>query len=300
MNETFLVTGGEGFIGRNIISKIREMGGEAYSLDIVGKPDFKMSITNRTKFNEINKKLDGIFHLAAITSPPQFETNPDKGLKVNVNGTYNVLDFARKHSVNKVVLASSSAIYGESREIAVESKYPDGYQNLYPVTKIVDELFSRHLSLRKEVECVSLRYFNTYGPGENTKGAYASPISKFISAAIKGKDIEIFGDGTQSRDFINVEDTAATSIAAYEHGRAGESYNVGTGVTTTFNEIARLVKSISKSKSRITHVKNPFKNYQMYTQADMSQTLRDLQFQLEYNLKTAIKEMIHITKRKCK
>ena len=62
MNETFLVTGGEGFIGRNIISKIREMGGEAYSLDIVGKPDFKLSITNRTKFNEINKKLDGIFH----------------------------------------------------------------------------------------------------------------------------------------------------------------------------------------------------------------------------------------------
>ena len=84
MNETFLVTGGEGFIGRNIISKIREMGGEAYSLDIVGKPDFKISITNRTNFNDINKKLDGVFHLAAVTSPPQFETNPDKGLKVNV------------------------------------------------------------------------------------------------------------------------------------------------------------------------------------------------------------------------
>ena len=88
------------------------MGREAYSLDIVGRPDFKISITNRTKFNDINKKLDGIFHLAAVTSPPQFETDPDKGLKVNVNGTYNVLDFARKHGVNKVVLASSSAIYG--------------------------------------------------------------------------------------------------------------------------------------------------------------------------------------------
>ena len=294
MNETFLVTGGEGFIGRNIISKIREMGGEAYSLDIVGKPDFKMSITNRTKFNDINNKLDGIFHLAAVTSPPQFETDPDKGLKVNVNGTYNVLDFARKHGVNKVVLASSSAIYGDSRQIAVESKYPDRYQNLYPVTKIVDELFSRHLSLRKEVECVSLRYFNTYGPGENTKGAYASPISKFISAAIKGKDIEIFGDGTQSRDFIYVKDTAAASIAAYEHGRAGESYNIGTGVTTTFNEIAELVKSISKSDSRITHVKNPFKNYQMFTQADMKETFRMLQFKPSYNLESAIKEMVEI------
>jgi UDP-glucose 4-epimerase len=230
--------------------------------------------------------------LAAVTSPPQFETDPDKGLKVNVNGTYNVLDFARKHGVNKVVLASSSAIYGDSREIAVESKYPDRHQNLYPVTKIVDELFSRHLSLRKEVECVALRYFNTYGPGENTKGAYASPISKFISAAIKGKDIEIFGDGTQSRDFIYVKDTAAASIAAYEHGRAGESYNIGSGVTTSFNEIAKLVKSISKSNSRITHVKNPFKNYQMFTQADMTKTYGELHFIPQFSQKEAIRETI--------
>ena len=125
MNEIFLVTGGEGFIGRNIISKTRDIGWEAYSLDIVGKPDFKVSITNREKLDNINKKFDGIFHLAAVTSPPQFEMIPDKGLRVNVNGTFNVLDFARKHGVNKVVLASSSAIYGDSREVAVESKYPD-------------------------------------------------------------------------------------------------------------------------------------------------------------------------------
>ena len=67
MNEVFLVTGGEGFIGRNIISRIRDLGGEAYSLDILGKPDFKISITDRRKFNEIKKKFDGTFHLAAVT-----------------------------------------------------------------------------------------------------------------------------------------------------------------------------------------------------------------------------------------
>ena len=294
MNEVFLVTGGEGFIGRNIISRIRDIGGEAYSLDISGKPDFKISITDRRKFNEIKKKFDGIFHLAAVTSPPQFETNPDKGLRVNVNGTYNVLDFARKHAVNKVVLASSSAIYGDTREIAVESKYPDRYQNLYPVTKIVNEQFSRHFSLRNEVDCVSLRYFNTYGPGENTKGAYASPISKFISSALKGKDIEVFGDGTQSRDFIYVKDTAAASIAAYKHGKAGESYNIGTGITTSFNDIAEMVKRISKSKSRIVHVKNPFRNYQMFTQADMTKTNSELRFKAAYDLKKSIKEMLEL------
>jgi UDP-glucose 4-epimerase len=294
MNEVFLVTGGEGFIGRNIISRIRDLGGEAYSLDIAGKPDFKISITDRRKFNEIKKKFDGIFHLAAVTSPPQFETNPDKALKVNVNGTYNVLDFARKHRVNKVVLASSSAIYGDSREIAVESKYPDRYQNLYPVTKIVNELFSRHFSLRNDVDCVSLRYFNTYGPGENTKGAYASPISKFISSALKGEDIEVFGDGKQSRDFIYVKDTAAASIAAYEHGKAGESYNVGTGITTSFNEIAEMVKTIAKSESKIVHVKNPFRNYQMFTQADMAKTFEELNFRPSYGLDKAVREMLKL------
>ena len=294
MNDVVLVTGGEGFIGRNIISRIRDLGGEAYSLDIAGKPDFKVSITDRRKFNDINKRFDGIFHLAAVTSPPQFETNPDKGLRINVNGTYNVLDFARRHGVNKVVLASSSAIYGDSREIAVESKYPDRYQNLYPVTKIVNELFSRHFSLRNEVDCASLRYFNTYGFGENTKGAYASPISKFISSALKGEDIEVFGDGTQSRDFIYVKDATAASIAAYQHGKAGESYNVGTGITTSFNDIAEMVKMISKSNSKIVYVKNPFKNYQMFTQADMTKTISDLRFKAAYDLKKAIKEMLEL------
>ena len=166
MNDVFLVTGGEGFIGRNIISKLRDMGGEAYSLDIVGKPDYKISITNRKKLGNKNRKFDGIFHLADVTSPPQFEIRPDNGLRVNVNGTFNVLDFARKHGVNKIVLASSSAIYGDTREVAVESRYPDKYLNLYPVTKIVDELFSRHYSLREDLISVSLRYFNTHGPGE--------------------------------------------------------------------------------------------------------------------------------------
>ena len=291
MNDVFLVTGGEGFIGRNIISKLKDLGGEPYSLDIAGKPDFKISITNRKKLDNINKKFDGIFHLAAMTSPPQFEIKPQSGLRVNVNGTFNVLDFAIKHGVQKVVLASSSAIYGDSREVAVESRYPDRYQNLYPVTKIIDELFSRHYSLREDISSVSLRFFNTFGPHENTKGAYSSPISKFLSSALKGKDIEVFGDGTQSRDFIYVKDAASASIKAYEKGKAGESYNIGTGITTSFNEIADMVKRICKSDSRIVHVRNPFKNYQMFTQADMRKTFRELRFKPSYGLKTAIKEM---------
>ena len=111
---------------------------------------------------------------------------------------------------------------------------------------------------------------------------------------MKGTDIEIFGDGTQSRDFIYVKDTADASIAAYERGKAGESYNVGIGLTTSFNEVADMVKSISKSESKIVHVENPFKNYQMFTQADIRKTFRELRFKPSYDLKSAIKEMSQI------
>ena len=97
--------------------------------------------------------------------------------------------------------------------------------------------------------------------------------------------------GTQSRDFIYVRDAAAASIAAYEKGKTGESYNVGTGITTSFNEIAEMTKSICKSDSKIVHVDNPFRNYQMFTQANMTKTFRELGFRPLYDLKSAIKEM---------
>jgi nucleoside-diphosphate-sugar epimerase len=297
MNEVFLVTGGEGFIGRNIISQLREAGGEAYSLDITGKPDFKVSITDRKKLDNIDKKFDGIFHLAATTSPPQFEDFPAEGLEVNVTGTFNILDYARKHGVPRVIIASSSAIYGDSKEVSVESRYLERHLNLYPVTKIMDELLSRHFSVRGDLDCVSLRYFNTYGPGENTKGAYSSPIAKFIDAAIRSQDIEVFGDGTQSRDFIYVKDTAAASIAAYRKGKPGEAYNVGTGITTSFNEIAKLIVTMTNSKSKILHVPNPFRNYQMYTRADITKAKNELGFSPAYDLSMAIKEMIETEKK---
>ena len=138
-----------------------------------------------------------------------------------------------------------------------------------------------------------MRYFNTFGPGENAKGAYASTMSKFLISVLKDKDVEILGDSAQSRDSIYVRDTAAASIAAYEKGKKGESYNVGTGITTSFNEIAKRVKSICKRGSKNVHVYNPFRNYQMFTQADMRKIFRELGFRPLYDLKSAIKEMGH-------
>ena len=101
-------------------------------------------------------------------------------------------------------------------------------------------------------------------------------------------------DGTQRRDFIYVKDTADASVAVYERGKAGENYNVGTESTTSSNEIADTVKSFSKSDSIIVHIKNPFKNYHMYTKEDMRKTFTELRFKPSYGLKIAIKEIAEI------
>ncbi|EQD75152.1 NAD-dependent epimerase/dehydratase, partial [mine drainage metagenome] len=176
-------------------------------MDIDGKPDYKISITDRDALRGIREKFDCIFHLAAVTSPPQFEKDPEHGLYVNINGTFNVLDYAFRTGTRKVVIASSSAIYGDSPDISVEGNHQDAFRNLYPVTKVTDEYLARYFSIRGDLECVALRYFNTFGSGENTKGLYSSPIHKFLLSAMRSEDIDVYGDGTQSRDFIYIKDS---------------------------------------------------------------------------------------------
>lgn len=291
MGKRFLITGGEGFIGRNIRNYITDHGMDALTLDIAGNPDYRISVTDFDSLMKIEGQFDGIFHLAAVTSPPQFEDDPLYGFQVNAIGTLNVMEMAKRKNIGRVVIASSSATYGDSRLISTEGNVPDRYPNLYPVTKMVDEYLARYYSIRNEVECVSLRYFNTFGYGENSKGMYSSPVAKFMDAAVRDEPIIVYGDGTQRRDFIFIEDNVRCTWLAFLNGRPGESYNVGTGISTDYNTIAKMVKQITGSKSDIVHVLNPLKSYQMFTQADMSKSERELGFKPEFNLKNAIEKM---------
>ena len=214
------------------------------------------------------------------------------GFEVNANGTLNVLEFARQRKIRRVVLASSSAMYGNARIISTEEYFPKSYGNIYPITKMVDEYLARYYSDQKGIECISLRYFNTYGPEENIKSQYASVMwgaSSKTSAEERGV---IYGDGEQKRDFIYVLDTARASYLAMLHGRSGESYNIGTGVSTTFNGIYAIIKEEMHSELEAEHVPNPLANYQYFTQADMAKTRRDLGFMPEYDLRSGIRSML--------
>ena len=291
MGKRFLITGGEGFIGRNLRSLLEGMGHEVKTLDIAGDPDYSISVADTHRIMNIDNGFDGVFHLAAVTSPPQFEDDPLYGFQVNAVGTLNVMEMAKRKNIGRVVLASSSATYGDSKSVSTEGNVPERYSNLYPVTKIVDEYLARYYSIRNEVECVSLRYFNTFGYGENSKGMYSSPVAKFMDAAVRNEPIIVYGDGTQRRDFIYIDDNVRCTWLAFLNGKAGESYNVGTGISTDYNTIAERVKQVTASKSDIVHVPNPLKSYQMFTQADMSKSERELGFKPEFDLRRAVEKM---------
>ena len=231
-------------------------------------------------------------NLAAVTSPPEFEDIDSKGYEINIIGTYNILKSAYKNNVKKVILASSSAIYGDIKTPATEDVITDSYPNLYAVTKYTNEITARSFSLLRNLDSVYLRYFNTYGSGENNKGAYSSIFDKFIDNLRHGETPLIFGDGTQKRDFIYVEDNARASILAMENGKPGEAYNIGTGVSTDFNKIYSIIKDEMHSDIEAKHVKNPFESYQLYTQADMEKTKKDLGFVPEYDIRKGVKKML--------
>ena len=207
-------------------------------------------------------------------------------------GTYNVLAASAKNNVKRVILASSSSIYGDIREAARESMIEETYQDLYPLSKRIGEVTAALFNNFK-LETVTLRYFSTYGNGENSKGEYSSVIWKFIESIRNGKKPVIYGDGTQSRDFIYVKDAARASILAMKNGRAGDVYNVGTGVSTDYNKIFDIIKGETNYDGTAEYVPTSIKNYRQFTHADLSHTKDQLNFIPEFHLMTGIRETIN-------
>jgi UDP-glucose 4-epimerase len=196
----YLITGGEGFIGSRIVQKT-----SGVSYDIKSGFD----ILNIESLEKAAIGIDGVFHCAAKISVPESISKPDEYYRINVEGTRSVTKIA-EYTKSKIVFSSSAAVYGDTTS-AVNEKSLVNPKSPYAQNKIDGE----NILKNSPVPHIALRYFNIYGPGQSPQ--YAGVITSFITNAINGTDLVIFGDGNQVRDFVFVDDIARANVKAMEY-----------------------------------------------------------------------------------
>jgi UDP-glucose 4-epimerase len=252
-----LVTGGAGFIGSHIAHRLLREGYEVVVLDNLSTGSRKnlAAIAERVRLVEGDVRdpatvrdcvagCEVVFHEAAIVSVPYSVEHPQESHDVNIQGTINVLQAARDAKARRVVFASSAAIYGEEPTLPkVETMCPEPISP-YGVEKITGEHYLRTWSKLFGVETVALRYFNVFGPRQDPRSPYSGVISIFVDRILGGRPITFFGDGSQCRDFVYVDNVVdANLLAATRPGVSGRAFNVACGKRTTLGELASLIES---------------------------------------------------------
>jgi len=259
---TFLVTGGAGFIGSNIVTYLMKYNaGKVIVLDnlsngyitnieqFIGKPNFEFiegDITDFDTCKEIISKVDYISHQAALGSVPRSIENPIATHNANATGFLNVLTAAKDSEVKRIVFASSSSVFGDSKELPkVESRIGNPLSP-YAVSKRTKELYAQVFADIYNLDVVGLRYFNIFGPNQNPSGPYAAAIPLFMGAVLKNKSPYINGNGEQSRDFTFVENAVQANIKAMftEKEVKGKILNIAFGGRITINDLFETIRSI--------------------------------------------------------
>lgn len=248
----YLVTGGSGFIGSYIVEEIKKRGDRAIIYD--NKADKRNDVTNLKRLIEVSKGCDGVFHLAAIPSVQYSIENPKETFNINYNGTLNVLEAMRVNKINSLVYSSSSAVYGDQDILPISEKSNLNFKSPYALQKYMGELLCNMYSNLYGIKTVSLRYFNVYGLGQSSQGAYASVIAKFLELNKSSQDLTITGDGEQTRDFVHVTDVARANLISMRNiNKAnGQAFNIGSGSKISINTIAKIIGgNIKYIKARI-------------------------------------------------
>lgn len=248
-----LVTGGAGFIGSNISIKLLEMGFEVRILDdlssgylsnVPEKAHFiEGSTVDGNKVMEAASGVDYIFHLAASVGNKRSIDDPIYDATINVLGTLNVLEAARKTGVKKLVYSSSAGIFGELKTLPIKEDHPQEPDSPYGVSKLAAEKNCLVYMKLYGVPCVCLRYFNVYGVHQRFD-AYGNVIPIFADRILRGIPMTIFGDGEQTRDFVNVADVAQANIRSALSPATGV-FNIGSGTRITINSLASLMEKVS-------------------------------------------------------
>ena len=256
-----LVTGGAGFIGSHIVSVLVDMRCPVIVVDNLntGKKENLDHLGDRIEFvtGDIRDKdlmiqcaqdCDVVFHQAAVVSVPKSVEDPIGSARVNDMGTLMVLEAARQAGVNRVVLASSSAVYGEEPTLPKTEEMRPEPKSPYALQKWIDEQWAELYQSLYGLETACLRYFNVYGPRQDPGSPYSGVISIFMDRAVSGKSPYIYGDGEQTRDFVYVEDVVkANLLAATAKLKSNRIFNIGTGHRVSIRRLWETIAQLTKS-----------------------------------------------------
>jgi len=250
----YIVTGGAGFIGSNIVKKLVSRGDNVTVIDNLntGKEEnlalikdkivfLNDSILNLDLLEKETKNIDGVFHQAALASVQDSFNKPEEYQNVNVNGTENILKLAKQNNF-KVVYASSSSVYGNPEKIPIRESDSKNPINPYAETKLEKEELAKKYS-KMGVKVIGLRYFNVFGKGQSKE--YAGVLKLFLERIRDKLPPKINGDGSQFRDFVYVEDVADANIMSMDSNIDHEFFNVGTNTSITILDLAKIIIKFS-------------------------------------------------------
>lgn len=294
----FLVTGGAGFIGSHLCETILEMGYKVRCLDnlstgfmknldgFIDHPNFEFiegDIRDLDTCKNACEGVDYVLHQAAWGSVPRSIEMPLFYEEVNIKGTLNMLEAARENNVKKFVYASSSSVYGDEPNLPKVEGREGNLLSPYALTKRVNEEYAKLYTKLYGLDTYGMRYFNVFGPRQNPDGAYAAVIPKFINKLKNGEQPEIYGDGTQSRDFTYIENVIDANLKACKADSkyAGNAYNIACGDQISLIDMYELI-----SKELNSDIKPKFvgerKGDIKHSNADVSKAEKCLNYQVNY------------------
>jgi len=256
----FLITGAAGFLGSALANRLAREGHEVRGLDDLStgdpqalSPDVLFTrgdVNDRPKLWTLLQEVDCVFHLAARVSVPESVLYPREYNAVNVGGTVSLMEAMRDVGVRRVVLISSGAVYGDQGEQPMRESAIPNPRSPYAVSKLAAEYYVRTIGDQWKIETVSLRVFNAYGPGQHLPASHPPVIPNLLRQASRGGTLVVHGQGTQSRDYVFLDDVVRCMVAAatapgLNHG----TINVGSGTETSVRDLVRMVLEITGSKS---------------------------------------------------
>jgi len=300
-----LVSGGAGFIGSHLAENLAERGFEVIIVDDLstgslenirglidsGMVEFhSIDVSRLADAEDLFRGLDAVIHLAALISVEESLHKPLLYHRVNVDGTLRLLHYASKFNVSRFIFASSAAVYGAPQSLPISETHPLNPLSIYASTKIESEFLVKSYANLYGFGWVILRLFNVYGPRQRFNG-YSGVIRIFLERALRGEPLIIYGDGSQTRDFIYVEDVVSAFISALNRNVSGV-FNIGTGVATSINMLADLVSKLFEGELKIVYAP-PRRGDISESYADTSSARRILGFQAETPLKRGLEKTLN-------